>query len=218
MRSILLSLNRLSLFALMLGLGLSGCQDRRVGAARTENAEVQIPRTEGHTDRHADRHADLGPSEEQEVEPHAHFYSPFALRMRTPGLPFSVISFKDVGMSIPEPDRAFVYEGIAEGLAHALTHAGEGPMSSEVQHRLAVADPNNHLHCEGAHIYVDLWRETEGWGYSLWSGCGEDDEFAHRAVTASVEHVRLASLEPLTRDIADRLRDAVRTGCFTRNC
>lgn len=185
--------------------------------AACDRTPVPDPATPDPSDQSVGEGADLGPSEEHEEAGHAHTYSPFALQMRQAGLPFSIISFKDVGMSIPEEDRAFVYESIAQGLAAALDHP-TAPMSSEVQHLAAIADPNNHLHCESRHIYVDLWREAAGWGYSLWSGCGADDEFAHRAVSAPTDHGAIASYEPLTRDIADRLRDAVRTGCFTRRC
>lgn len=142
-------------------------------------------------------------------------YSPFLLRL-DPEQPFGLISFKDVGMSLAANERELVYESLAEGLAMAL-RADAAPMSSTVHHDDEIADPANHVHCEGRHIYVDLWSEAEGWGYSLWSGCGEDDQFAHRAVRAN-RGDRLASLDPLAADIASTLRDAVRTNCFTRHC
>ncbi|MCB9634522.1 MAG: hypothetical protein H6721_20555 [Sandaracinus sp.] len=142
-------------------------------------------------------------------------YSPFLLRLDE-GSPFGLISFKDVGMSLADDERVFVYESLAEGLAIALREH-DAPLSSTVHHDHAIADPGNHTHCEGRHIYVDLWSEAEGWGYSLWSGCGEDDQFAHRAVRADRVD-RLASLDPLAADIATSLREAVRTNCFNRHC
>jgi hypothetical protein len=142
-------------------------------------------------------------------------YSPFLLRLDH-GQPFGLISFKDVGMSLAEEERTLVYESLAEGLAMALREDA-APMSSTVHHDHEVADPANHVHCEGRRIYVDLWSEADGWGYSLWSGCSEDDQFAHRAVRANRDD-RLASLDPLAADIASTLRDAVRTNCFTRHC
>ncbi len=136
-------------------------------------------------------------------------YSPFVVRVEN--APFAEISFKDVGMSLPEEERALVYESLAEGLSLELS-----ALQSTVDHEPAIADPARHLACESEHIYVDLWREGQGWGYSLWSGCGEDDKFGQHRVVAEGEG--LASLDPLTDHIASRLRDAVRTGCFTAHC
>ncbi|HJK90188.1 MAG TPA: hypothetical protein RMH85_35080 [Polyangiaceae bacterium LLY-WYZ-15_(1-7)] len=169
--------------------------------------------------------AELAQAAQRAVEPAPEspdpVYSPFLVEMSEAALPFEVISFKDVGMSFPEQERALAYETLAEGLSHALRF-GEGdehaPMSSLVRHDERITDPSNHLYCEGRHIYVDLWQEREGWGYSLWSGCDENDEFAHVAVEAPRHDDRLASLAPLADDIAARLREAVRTGCFTKTC
>ena len=136
-------------------------------------------------------------------------YSPFVVRVQD--APFSRISFKDVGMSLSDDARSFVYESLAEGLSLKL--AG---LQSVVDHEPDIADPARHLACESEHIYVDLWSEERGWGYSLWSGCGEDDKFGHHSV--EVEGDRLASIEPLADHIASRLREAVRTGCFTAHC
>ena len=138
-------------------------------------------------------------------------YSPFVVQMSHPALPFSQISFKDVGMSVEPAHRAFVYETIAQSLAEALTEHAEQPMSSEVLYSTDAADPNQHLACGSAHIYVDLWQSSaERYGYSLWSGCGEDDQFRWQEVDGSVE--------PLAHDIAEALRAAVTTKCFTRQC
>lgn len=151
---------------------------------------------------------------------HEASYSPFVVHMSRPqGLPFQHISFKDVGMSLPEDERVMAYETLAESLSLELQRAIDD-VSVEVRHTVEILDPAAHLACEGQHIYVDLWRAGEGWGYSLWSGCGEEDEFAHE----EVEPVRVAiagsaeSFEPLARDIAESLVDATRTGCFTRDC
>lgn len=141
-------------------------------------------------------------------------YSPFLLDVSE--APFGLISFKDVGMSLPAEERALVYESLAEELSLALRR-DLAPMSSMVRHDAAITDPNNHVVCTGRQIYVDLWSEADGWGYSLWSGCSEDDEFAHRAVRVDRTD-RLASLDPLADDIAKSLRAAVRRNCFTRLC
>ncbi len=138
-------------------------------------------------------------------------YSPFVVQMSTDETPFSVISFKDVGMSLSSDEQQHVYETIAEGLALEF--------GSRMQHDPHSADPSNHLACEGEHVYVDMWQSGSGWGYSLWSGCGEDDQFAHREVEVAIEpDNRVASIQSLTDDIAQELRRAVRENCFTRHC
>lgn len=138
-------------------------------------------------------------------------YSPFVVQMSHPELPFHQISFKDVGMSVAPKERAFMYETIAQSLAVALAEHPQQPMSSEVLFSSEAADPNSHLACGSAHIYVDLWQPSaERYGYSLWSGCGEDDQFRWQEVDGSVE--------PLAHDIAEALRRAVQSNCFTRHC
>ena len=137
-------------------------------------------------------------------------YSPFVVQLDDE-TPFSVISFKDVGMSLSDDEQQHVYETIAEGLALEL--------GSQMQHDPHSANPANHLACEGEHVYVDMWQSGSGWGYSLWSGCGEDDEFAHREIEVEIEpDNRVASIQTLTDDIAAELRRAVRENCFTRHC
>ena len=159
---------------------------------------------------------------------HTARYSPFVLDVHGPqSLPFHVISFKDVGVSTDD-DRSALYESIAESLANELmtVHPNASidmSMMSEVRHDDAITDPASHVACEGGHIYVDVWRAGgEGdYGYSLWSGCGEDDRFAyndHVAPGANGGGDLIASVEPLTRDIADALRSAVQTRCFQRHC
>lgn len=147
--------------------------------------------------------------------PAEHSYSPFVLQMQT-ALPFEQISFKDVGMSVDPSARHLVYEEVAQSLSVALASHEDLPMSSEVLFSAAAADPSNHVACGASHIYVDVWAPEgqEGWGYSLWSGCGEEDRFAYREIPrTSAEDV-----DALTRDIAASLREAVAARCFTRSC
>jgi hypothetical protein len=150
---------------------------------------------------------------------HGPSYSPFVVHMSQPGLPFGEISFKDVGMSLPEEERVVAYETLAESLSLELQRR-MNDISVEVHHTVEILDPAAHLACEGQHIYVDLWKAGEGWGYSLWSGCGEEDEFAHEEVepTAVAIAGTAESFEPLTREIVASLVDATRTGCFTKHC
>ncbi len=139
-------------------------------------------------------------------------YSPFVLEVQSRAIPFSTISFKDVGLSYSEAERDMVYESIAEGLSMELSTPS---VSVNVSHDPSVVAPEHHLACEDEHVYVDLWRTQEGVGYSLWSGCGENGEFAHREVRSSENRTLFDSL---TADIAGSLHQAVRTGCFSKQC
>ena len=142
-------------------------------------------------------------------------YSPFVLQMSTE-LPFSSISFKDVGMSVAPAHRALVYEEVAESVALALASDPELPMSSEVLYSEDAADPSSHTACGNAHIYVDVWAPAghERWGYSLWSGCSEADRFAWHEVDRETSQ----DIDALARGIASSLKQAVRTKCFVRSC
>jgi hypothetical protein len=136
-------------------------------------------------------------------------YSPFVVEVEAS--PFDVISFKDVGMSLPAPDRSLAYESLAEGLALELRER-----QSRVRYEEDIRDPANHVACAGRHIYVDLWSNAERLGYSLWSGCGEDDRFDWRELERqpTIE----ADVDELSRAIATSLDTAIETGCFTRRC
>jgi hypothetical protein len=148
-------------------------------------------------------------------EARAPSYSPFVLQMSTE-LPFGRISFKDVGMSVAPEHRRFVYEEMAQSLALELASDEALPMSSEVQYSEAAADPAAHLACGVDQISVDVWSPegTERWGYSLWSGCSEDDRFALEEVKRESED----DVDALARGIAGALRRAVEAGCFIRHC
>ncbi|MEO1228304.1 MAG: hypothetical protein AAFZ18_05305 [Myxococcota bacterium] len=142
-------------------------------------------------------------------------YSPYVLQMSAE-LPFQRISMKDVGMSVDPSHREQVYEEVAMSLSVALAQDPEIPMSSEVLYSEEVKDPASHLACGMAQIYVDVWapRGTERWGYSLWSGCSEEDRFARHEVNRRDAQ----DVDALTRSIAHSLRHAVATRCFVREC
>ncbi len=132
---------------------------------------------------------------------------------------FNRITFKDVGMSIPPDDRAFVYETIAESLSARLSEDAGMSLDVQVLYSDAAADPAHHRACAANHVYVDLWHDAAGpkWGYSLWSGCGEDAQFAWRERTARGPDPAI-TVEPLTRDIVADLAHAVAIGCFSKHC
>lgn len=146
-------------------------------------------------------------------------YSPFVVEVSGQGVLFEQITFKDVGMSVAPEDRAFVYETIAESLSSQL--AEEAGMSLDVQvvYSEDTADPAFHRACGANQVYVDLWHDASSpkWGYSLWSGCGEEAQFAWRELGTSGADPA-TTIEPLTRDIAANLAHAVAASCFTKHC
>ena len=176
---------------------------------------------------HPAREAAQAPEPEVAVPPS---YSPFVLDLQVSEaaqVPFHLISFKDVGMSLPDDAaRQMAYESLAEALSLELGHLSmETPsgvasgLVSSVRHDLQITDPDMHLACEGGHLYVDVWQSSdEGpYGYSLWSGCGEDDRFAYNDRVAAVEQAP-DSMDPLAHEIAQSLEQALRSRCFQRSC
>jgi len=146
-------------------------------------------------------------------------YSPFVVEVSGGGVLFDRITFKDVGMLIPPEDRAFVYETIAESLSARLGEDAGMSLDVQVLYSDAAADPAHHRACAANHVYVDLWRDASSpkRGYSLWSGCGEEAQFAWRELAATGSDP-VITVEPLTRDIVADLAHAVATGCFTKHC
>lgn len=143
----------------------------------------------------------------------SHAYSPFAVRVS--GHPaFGVVTFKRVGADIPAVDDPS-YEEVAESLAMSLADASTGAVATEVVYTPALMDPDNHVFCDANHLYVDYWTtEADGFGYSLWSGCGADDRFALSEVAPTVD----GGIAALVRDITKALEAAQRTGCYRRAC
>lgn len=161
---------------------------------------------------------DLAAPSDDNVGPQAqHAYSPYLVRVKADHMPFDVISFKDVGLDVGD-DTSLTYETIAESLA--LQMSVEPTLSSEVVYSKDILDPANHKTCGSRHIYVDVWstQEPQQWGYSLWSGCGEEDRFAWHQLPRPHSEDPVVAVEALTRSIADALRDASARSCFTRGC
>ncbi|MFN3196842.1 MAG: hypothetical protein ACE366_00295 [Bradymonadia bacterium] len=122
-------------------------------------------------------------------------YSPFAVRVQGPYWA-DVISFKDVGLKVKDQDtRTLWLEALADGLVAAM----EQPVAAELMVEGApsftslspekffspeLASPAAHTHCEGRHIYVDVWRSSspERVGFSLWKGCSAEDKFMWREI------------------------------------
>jgi hypothetical protein len=150
-------------------------------------------------------------------------YSPFVLKVGQ-GSVFKKISFKDVGYKLKEEEDEArqVYELIAESLAQELASEARLGLAAEVAYDEAILDPNNHVACGSEHLYVDMWHSQtpERWGYSLWSGCGEDDNFAWREIKVEGGEAGdpLELVKPLTRGIVESLATASTKGCYQKSC
>ncbi len=148
-------------------------------------------------------------------------YSPFVVQVPDSGMQFRTITFKDVGThrATPAPDDELL-QAVAEAVAHNLQMTPELEVrESLVSYQEELSDPANHLACETEHLYVDVWDGSDKWGYSLWSGCSEDDNFDWKQVEIPADSVDLPSrVEPLGRAIARSLVAAHRNGCFTKSC
>lgn len=145
-------------------------------------------------------------------------YSPFGVRVDGHGA-FRFISFKHAGAEPLDPDDP-VFEALAESVALEL-RSGVEALTTEVVHAPELRDPHNHTFCAGSHLYVDFWRSPgpARWGYSLWSGCGDDDRFAWREVQASIApDALLNALSRVSRDLASTLSRADAAGCYQRRC
>lgn len=148
-------------------------------------------------------------------------YSPYAVHLADHDR-FHLVTFKDVGMNLFSPDRAMLYEALAQSVALQMSVLPGPEWRAELIHDASYADPANHLSCESEHIYVDVWtgEDPDRWGYSLWSGCGEDDQFAWEELNDPLDARAPAheSVEGLARRIVEQLSEADESGCFTRNC
>ncbi|MEM1024846.1 MAG: hypothetical protein AAGD10_03105 [Myxococcota bacterium] len=143
-------------------------------------------------------------------------YSPFVVEVQTEA-PFNRVSFKQVGSFRGEDDRSEIFEAMAESLAYELSKHGA---TSHATFTPEVADPTHHLACGSSHIYVDFWESEDAvFGFSLWSGCGEESRFAHEVeLSLPTDRDLIEKLEPLARRIASRLIEARDTDCFNASC
>lgn len=147
-------------------------------------------------------------------------YSPFYVTV-SGGEHYHTITFKDVGLlrtdhTIHDP----LLEVIAESISQELANGALG-YHAEVAYDHSLADPSNHRACGDRHVYVDVWnRDETTWGYSLWSGCGEDDNFAWKEVKgpAMADGELYERVEPLARSIHNSLQAAEQTECFRKSC
>lgn len=142
-------------------------------------------------------------------------YSPFVLRI-SGHTTFSTISFKNVttGKSASQVDFELMAESLAMALRQSHPH-----ILVEVVYAPEFLNPTNHLFCAERHLYVDFWGLQTGqvWGYSLWSGCGEDDRFAWRQFDGHFRTIAL-QIERITLDMGRSLKRADERACYQRAC
>ena len=151
----------------------------------------------------------------------AYHYSPFVVQVPESRMSFKTITFKDVGLHRDATDPSDrMLEAIAESLSHELQESAELAVThSRVEYHGELSDPAHHMSCEANHLYVDLWNGRDQWGYSLWSGCGEGDNFAWRQVAIPTNVTWLVDrVMPLADDIAHSLTLAHERKCFRRHC
>lgn len=161
--------------------------------------------------------------EEAEQPRKSHHYSPFVLAVQSPRSLFRKISFKDVGVSIDKEElREGIYEVMAETLASELRVEASLAMPASVVYDRAILDPANHLACGSDHLYVDVWQSDapKRWGYSLWSGCGEDDNFAWKEISyvPNPGGDMSQDIKPLAQSIVASIREANQRGCYQKTC
>jgi hypothetical protein len=191
--------------ALSMALTMS-CRDGHSAALEADQAVVSAA-------------ADDDAVESASPEPE-YFHSPFALRLD--GGRFDTIAFKDVGLKRVDGEvDALLLEVIAESLAYRLAAEERLGYTANLDYDEARANPANHLHCGLHHLYVDLWQgeDPARWGYSLWSGCSERDNFAHKELPRPDSGDDLAEyVEPLADSIVDSLVEASQSNCFQKQC
>ena len=142
-------------------------------------------------------------------------YSPFVLRLN--GHPaFSTVSFKNVTSKTSASQADF--ELMAESLALSLRRSNPN-LLVEVVYAPEFLNPTNHLFCAERHLYVDFWglKKNHVWGYSLWSGCGEDDRFAWRQLENQVADIAI-QIERIAHDMGQSIKRADERGCYRRMC
>jgi hypothetical protein len=152
-----------------------------------------------------------------------HYYSPFMLKADDAKV-FKTITFTDVGLKQPEPGPVdpVLLETIAESLAQKIAEHESLDFTPAVSYDRGLLDPANHLFCEQHHLYIALWRgyDPDRWGYSLWSGCEEEHQFAWKEIPdpSPTGSDLVTAVEPLTQSIAETLAEATSRSCFVARC
>ncbi len=189
-------------------LALAGCSRSDGERASTTVATADAPGASAH---------EAGAAAAADAPTHR--YSPFAIRLDGHRY-FDVVTFKDVSRPLPDPELQ-TDELMAEGFALALRRTHPAVMT-DVVHEPGLLDPGNHVFCDRRHLYVDFWRSPPGaqsrWGYSLWSGCGDDDRFAWQEIDGPAAYGLAEQVDRVVGHIADRLSLADGEACHQRRC
>lgn len=144
-------------------------------------------------------------------------YSPFAIRLSGHTW-FDVVTFKDVSQKRSDPELQ-IDEQIAEAVSLALRGTHPSVMT-EVIHEPRLTKAESHVFCDQRHLYVDYWQTgvPGRWGYSLWSGCGEDDRFAWQEVAGQAASDLGQQIDLVTQQISETLAAADAKACHQREC
>jgi hypothetical protein len=149
-----------------------------------------------------------------------YYYSPFVVKLN--GADFDTVSFKDVGLDRETTDpNDPLFEVIAASFAYEISKRNSLDYEAQVIYDEEILDPGNHLYCGTNHLYVDVWKSSspDRWGFSMWSGCGEIDNFAWKEVPdTSPSDDPTVHVEPLTAGIVEALADAAKSNCFQKSC
>ncbi len=141
-----------------------------------------------------------------------HDYSPFAVQIAGHAA-FDVVTFKHVGNQ-SLPGASFHFEAVAEALAMSFERPN---LSAEVVFDPKLTKAESHRACGAEQLYVDFWPVGEGgWGYSLWSGCGESDRFAWEEFSSGGDAT--AQMLELASRIKTSLERADESGCYVKAC
>lgn len=160
-------------------------------------------------------------SNEQEKTDSTPHYSSFGVSLRQ-GERFDLISFKDVGLGRENPSPTGpLLETVAQSLSYEMRVNGDLQLRPRVFVDEDLADPSEHTYCEANRLYIDLWRSEQPskWGYSLWSGCSESQQFAWEEVPVPESTDEMTErVEPLTEEIVHSIAVADQKDCFQRAC
>lgn len=211
--------------AVLTTVAVAGCDNNTATAEAAEASAALVAEVEA-DGKSADKSADKAPgccdehlAAEKANKPSFH-YSPFYVELGGGG-EFDVITFKDVGLVRGADKRSDpLLEVIAESLSYSIATSELGYAPANVSYKEELADPANHLACGQNHLYVDVWKNGAGkYGYSLWSGCGEADNFAWNELDEPARGETLADeVEPLTEAITNSIAQAKEERCFRKHC
>lgn len=146
------------------------------------------------------------------------WYSPFVVDISSEKMVFNTISFKDVTQGDVSPQRDTTMETLADSLGMAIGEDPSFKASCEMRYDEEITKPSNHKACGQNHLYIDVWEEGDNYGYSMWSGCSAEDEFAHSSVALPKSEDPNKRVAPLVSAIRKKLVTAHSTKCFLKTC